>query len=420
MRRGSPIVVNGARAREPRVEGEPVVFALRDVLERAHDVDEAVALLKTQPVMVSHLVLVADAKGRSAIVERAPDVPATVRTPSDPDRVPSRTTSRGRSRAIRRTSPCSRRRRPRRAGRGSTSSSRQSARTRRTCRARSRSFAITTARRGSRARSATAGRSTRSIATHGIVADTTDRVLWVSAGPHLSGAFVRFDLKAIFAPGHDPANDPRAGGRRRPTRSSATGATPRGARTPAGLAWGGRAMNERKVLAPDGAPGYARASARSRSRAARRPIRSTTRIARIAAARDVAEDARRPVHAGADDQPARDERRSTGTMYLQRPDSPPLGARAPRRHRLLDHAGGARVPIEDGARAASRASQAKLASSLDDLKHAPRRRPRAAADALRLHAAPLREGRRAPTSRPRRAIRRCRSSGSSSGSPRTG
>ena len=46
------------------------------------------------------------------------------------------------------------------------------------------------------------------IATHGIVADTTDRVLWVSAGPHLSGAFVRFDLKAIFAPGHDPANDP--------------------------------------------------------------------------------------------------------------------------------------------------------------------------------------------------------------------
>jgi hypothetical protein len=39
------------------------------------------------------------------------------------------------------------------------------------------------------------------IATHGIVADTTDRVLWVSAGPHLSGHFTRFDLKAIFAGG---------------------------------------------------------------------------------------------------------------------------------------------------------------------------------------------------------------------------
>jgi isopenicillin-N N-acyltransferase-like protein len=45
------------------------------------------------------------------------------------------------------------------------------------------------------------------IATHGIVADTTDRALWVSAGPHLSGAFVRFDLKKVFAAGYDPATD---------------------------------------------------------------------------------------------------------------------------------------------------------------------------------------------------------------------
>jgi hypothetical protein len=46
------------------------------------------------------------------------------------------------------------------------------------------------------------------IATHGIVADTTERALWVSAGPHLSGKFVRFDLRAIFAQGHDPTRDP--------------------------------------------------------------------------------------------------------------------------------------------------------------------------------------------------------------------
>jgi isopenicillin-N N-acyltransferase-like protein len=45
------------------------------------------------------------------------------------------------------------------------------------------------------------------IATHGIVADTTDRVLWVSAGPHLSGHFTRFDLKTIFAEGHAPETD---------------------------------------------------------------------------------------------------------------------------------------------------------------------------------------------------------------------
>jgi len=46
------------------------------------------------------------------------------------------------------------------------------------------------------------------IATHGIVADTTDRVLWVSRGPHRSGPFVRFDLRALFAAGHDPLVDP--------------------------------------------------------------------------------------------------------------------------------------------------------------------------------------------------------------------
>jgi len=46
------------------------------------------------------------------------------------------------------------------------------------------------------------------IATHGVVADLTDKVLWVSRGPHLSGAFVRFDLARAFAKGHDPAADP--------------------------------------------------------------------------------------------------------------------------------------------------------------------------------------------------------------------
>ena len=37
------------------------------------------------------------------------------------------------------------------------------------------------------------------IATHGIVADTTSRTLWVSAGPQLAGKFVAFDLARAFA-----------------------------------------------------------------------------------------------------------------------------------------------------------------------------------------------------------------------------
>ena len=42
------------------------------------------------------------------------------------------------------------------------------------------------------------------IATHGVVMDTTARVLWVSEGPHLKGRFVRFDIGRLLSPGYDP------------------------------------------------------------------------------------------------------------------------------------------------------------------------------------------------------------------------
>ena len=82
------VLVNGGRARDPRTSGIPVVFSLREVLQSAHDTDEAVAILAKQDVMVSHIVFVADAKGRFAVVERAPGAEATVRrTFTDPSRV---------------------------------------------------------------------------------------------------------------------------------------------------------------------------------------------------------------------------------------------------------------------------------------------------------------------------------------------
>ena len=43
------------------------------------------------------------------------------------------------------------------------------------------------------------------IATHGVVMDTTARVLWVSESPHLLGRFVGFDLRRALSPGYDPA-----------------------------------------------------------------------------------------------------------------------------------------------------------------------------------------------------------------------
>ncbi|HEY0469544.1 MAG TPA: hypothetical protein VGC79_35385, partial [Polyangiaceae bacterium] len=42
------------------------------------------------------------------------------------------------------------------------------------------------------------------IATHGVVMDTKQRVLWVSESPHLLGRFVAFDLKRLLSPDYDP------------------------------------------------------------------------------------------------------------------------------------------------------------------------------------------------------------------------
>ncbi|MEI9949672.1 MAG: hypothetical protein WDO74_12005 [Pseudomonadota bacterium] len=42
------------------------------------------------------------------------------------------------------------------------------------------------------------------IATHGVIMDTKQRVLWVSESPHLLGRFVAFDLKRLLAPDYDP------------------------------------------------------------------------------------------------------------------------------------------------------------------------------------------------------------------------
>ena len=205
---GVALVVHGARAGEPRTEGEPVVFTLRDVLSRAHDTDEAVALLKAQDVMVSHLVLVADASGRSAIVERAPGVEANVVAPRDPDRVAMTNDFAGplahdaRNEQVRaHTTTLARRARldellaevaPRDADVPRAVSMLRDHR----C-----AGAVACALGDRRAIDAL-------IATHGIVADTTARALWVSAGPHLSGAFVRFDLADELAPDHDPAQEP--------------------------------------------------------------------------------------------------------------------------------------------------------------------------------------------------------------------
>ncbi len=202
---GVTILVNGARAGEPRTTGLPVVFSLRETLQSAHDTDEAVAVLSKQDVMVSHIVFVADAKGKFAVVERAPGHPAFVRRDfSDPMRVAVTNHFEGdlkddpKNIAVRDHTTTLARRSRLDEMLGTVAPA---------------SADVTSAIGMLRDHSCAKGESCplgdrRSIdaliATHGVVADATDRVLWVSKGPHLSGAFVKFDLKATFAEGHDP------------------------------------------------------------------------------------------------------------------------------------------------------------------------------------------------------------------------
>ncbi len=206
---GVTVLVNGARAGEPRTAGLPVVFSLREVLQSAHDASEAVAVLSKQEVMVSHIVFVADAKGSFAVVERAPGHAAFVRRDfADPNRVAVTNHFEGdlkddpKNLAVREHTTTL----PRRARLDEMLSAVAPA-----------SADVASALGMLRDHECAGGikcplgdrRAIDAlIATHGVIADATDRVLWVSKGPHLSGEFVRFDLKTVFEPGHDPTRDP--------------------------------------------------------------------------------------------------------------------------------------------------------------------------------------------------------------------
>jgi len=208
-REGVALVVHGGRAGTPRAEGMPVVFSLRETLATAHDTEEAIRILSAHPVMVSHIVIVQDAKGNTAVVERAPGFAAHVRRsfarlattnhfegplsqdPHDAEvrRVTSTLPRRMRGDAILAAMP-----------------------------ERPSVFDMVGALRD---RIGVDGKPLplgdrraidALIATHGVVMDTSARQLWVSESPHLLGRFVRFPLDVLLADDFDPAKDPSASG----------------------------------------------------------------------------------------------------------------------------------------------------------------------------------------------------------------
>jgi isopenicillin-N N-acyltransferase like protein len=202
---GLAVVVHGGRAGEPRTSGEPVVHALRRVLSEARTSEEAARLLAARSPMVSHIVIVTDARGHSIAIERAPGVADTARA------LPERAATTNHFEASLREDPRNLRVREQ----TSTLARRQRA---------DELLAALPAQAMTPAAAAALLRDRRGpggaplslgdrraidalIATHGVIMDTGARRLWVSEAPHLLGRFRAFDLPRVLAPDYDPTSD---------------------------------------------------------------------------------------------------------------------------------------------------------------------------------------------------------------------
>lgn len=201
---GVAVVVHGGRAREPQATGEPVVHALRRVLSEARTTEEAARLLAERAPMVSHIIIVTDQHGHSAVIERAPGVKDALRA------LPPRAATTNHFESALKDDPKNLR------VRSGTSTLPRRARGDRLLADLPAPVTPLAAAKLLRDRDAADGsplplgdrRAINAlIATHGVIMQTGPRVLWVSESPHLLGHFRAFDLRRLFAPDYDPATD---------------------------------------------------------------------------------------------------------------------------------------------------------------------------------------------------------------------
>lgn len=191
------VAVHGARAGTPRSQGVPVPSTLREVLERAHSLEEAIAVVRSHEPMVSHLLLVVDGDtGEGAVLERAPGFPLRVRRLGQQGGVANHyfdptLAADARNQSVREhTSTLSRQQRldellARYDGRMDADTT------------------LSVLRDHEGPGDAPVARNHRGaldawIATHSVLADATARVLWVSAAPHTLGRYERFDLRVLL------------------------------------------------------------------------------------------------------------------------------------------------------------------------------------------------------------------------------
>ncbi len=204
-REGLAVVVHGARAGPTHTVGEPLVEELRRLLSRTRTTEEAVDALRETNPLVSHIVVVMDAAGRAAEVERVPGAPPFVRFlgeravvtnhlegpfASDPKNVRIRQ---------------------------STTTLARRARGEELLRELSKPADAVDAVSWLRDRRAVGGAPLALgdrraidalIATHAVVMETAKRRLWVSEAPHVLGRFVAFDLGPLLDPNLSPSEEP--------------------------------------------------------------------------------------------------------------------------------------------------------------------------------------------------------------------
>lgn len=193
---GIYVSVNALRSDDKSDHGVPVELLLRQVLESAQSLDEAIAIIKDSPVLVPDLYLIADGKtGESAVVERSP-TRAAVRRSRDSGGVLALTNHaltpefQGDKESERlRTYLTSGARLTRleellqqKAGRLDPLAVQ----------------AILRDKRGPADRPLGLGNRNALdalIATHSVVVDATELIVWVGVGPHALGRYVGFDLR---------------------------------------------------------------------------------------------------------------------------------------------------------------------------------------------------------------------------------
>ncbi|HEY4119159.1 MAG TPA: C45 family peptidase [Byssovorax sp.] len=200
---GVALVVHGARAREPKSEGEPVVHTMREVLATARSTAEAITILQRKDPMVSHMVFLVDAKGDVAVVERVPGEPAFVRRDPAALRVGLTNHLEGplandpankRVETVTSTMPRRQRLDELLAALPNGATPADAARILRDKKG------VT----GAELKLGNRRAIDALIATHGVIFDVTARAVWVSEGPHLVGRFVKFDLAKLFDAAYEP------------------------------------------------------------------------------------------------------------------------------------------------------------------------------------------------------------------------